>query len=147
MRGACGRKAREQAGVGDLHRRDGIGLAAGEFPTPVPISGNTVYVASYYCPEGHYSADVDYFATSGVDRAPLHFLAERGLSYGNGVFTVWSAECPSREQTWKAANYWVDVVFEPGTAGQDTIAPTLTAIAPESGASGVGLGFRSDGYV
>ena len=45
------------------------------FSTPVTIAANTTYVASYFAPVGHYSADSNYFAGTGVDNAPLHALA------------------------------------------------------------------------
>src|SRR5262249_56677725 len=54
------------------------------FATPVAIQANTVYVASYFAPNGHYSGDLNYFATQGVDTPPLHALAT-GPAGGNGV--------------------------------------------------------------
>ena len=45
------------------------------FTTPVAITANTVYVASYHTNTGHYSINTNYFASSGVDNAPLHALA------------------------------------------------------------------------
>ena len=45
------------------------------FATPVAITANTVYVVSYHSNSGHYSADDGYFASTGVDNAPLHALA------------------------------------------------------------------------
>ncbi len=92
------------------------------FASPVAITANTVYVASYHATSGHYSADVGYFATKGVDNPPLHALAD-GVSGGDGVYAYGSTSSfPS--QTWSSANYWVDVVFS--AAGP---APTLSSIA------------------
>ncbi|RYD76969.1 MAG: DUF4082 domain-containing protein, partial [Verrucomicrobiaceae bacterium] len=87
------------------------GWQQANFFPPVNITANTVYVASYHCPAGHYSADENYFATSGVDRPPLHLLAN-GVSGGNGVYAYGGART-FPNQTWRSANYWVDVVFEP----------------------------------
>src|SRR3954453_2929749 len=42
------------------------------FSSPVSISPNTTYVASYHAPNGHYAEDDNSFASSGVDNAPLH---------------------------------------------------------------------------
>ncbi len=42
------------------------------FASPVAISANTTYVASYFAPAGGYAIDAGYFATSGYDNAPLH---------------------------------------------------------------------------
>ena len=44
------------------------------FSKPVAIASNTVYVASYHCTIGHYSADTGYFSMQGVDNYPLHAL-------------------------------------------------------------------------
>jgi len=79
------------------------------FTTPVAISANTVYVASYHTNVGHYSDDQNYFATSGVDNPPLHTPAS-GVSVGNGVY-AYGAGSTFPNQTWNASNYWVDVMF------------------------------------
>jgi hypothetical protein len=80
------------------------------FSSPVPITANTVYVASYHALNGHYSANLNNFAT-GVDNSPLHALSN-GVSGGNGVYAYGSTSLfPA--QTYNAANYWVDVVFQP----------------------------------
>ena len=81
------------------------------FSSPVAIAANTVYVVSYHANTGHYSADTNYFASAGVDNAPLHALAN-GVSGGNGVF-AYGASGTFPNQTWNSANYWVDVVFSP----------------------------------
>jgi hypothetical protein len=79
------------------------------FASPVPITANTVYVASYHTNVGHYSQDARYFATAGVDNPPLHALAN-GLSGGNGVYAYGSTSS-FPNGTWNSTNYWVDVVF------------------------------------
>jgi hypothetical protein len=79
------------------------------FSSPVAVTANTVYVASYHVNGGHYSADVNYFATKGVDNAPLHALAN-GVSGANGVYAYGSSSAFPTE-TWNTCNYWVDVVF------------------------------------
>jgi len=87
------------------------------FLTPVAITANTVYVASYHTTLGHFSANWNYFATAGVNNAPLHALAnvagipDGRYAYGsNSIFPTGSH---------KAANYWVDVMFNSssGTGG------------------------------
>ncbi|URD49591.1 DUF4082 domain-containing protein [Chroococcidiopsis sp. CCNUC1] len=80
------------------------------FDRPVAISANTVYVASYHTNVGRYSSDENYFAVSGADNGPLHFLVN-GANGGNGVYKYGSSGFPN--QTYKASNYWVDVVFTP----------------------------------
>ena len=80
------------------------------FSTPVAITANTVYVASYHTNVGHYSDDYDYFAGKGVDTPPLHAPAD-GVSGFNGVYAYGSgSNFPSNG--WGSSNYWVDVVFQ-----------------------------------
>jgi Domain of unknown function (DUF4082)/Bacterial Ig domain len=81
------------------------------FSTPVQITANTTYIASYYAPSGHYSADTNYFATTGANSPPLHALAE-GVDGSNGVYfytTNQSGDFPSN--SYSSTNYWVDVLF------------------------------------
>jgi hypothetical protein len=81
------------------------------FSTPVAITANTVYVASYHTNVGHYSDDQNYFASNGVDNPPLHAPAN-WVSGFNGVYAYGSTSSfPT--QGWNSSNYWVDVVFQP----------------------------------
>jgi hypothetical protein len=102
------------------------------FSTPVAITANTVYVASYRCPAGHYSDDQNYFAGKGVDNPPLHAPAD-GVSGFNGVF-VYGSTSSFPNQGWNSSNYWVDVVFSSNVT-QDTTPPTVTAFMVPSTAS------------
>jgi hypothetical protein len=81
------------------------------FSSPVAITANTTYVASYFAPKGHYSATPDFFATSGFDDPPLHLL-ENGVDGANGVYG-YSAGTNFPTSTFNSANYWVDVIFMP----------------------------------
>jgi len=65
-------------------------------------------VASYHSSAGHYSEDDHYFSTS-VDNPPLHALAD-GVAGGNGVY-AYGAAGTFPNQTYNAANYWVDAVL------------------------------------
>jgi hypothetical protein len=96
------------------------GWQQANFASPVAITANTVYVASYHAPDGRYSFDGRYFASTGVTNGPLYALRD-GESGGNGVYRYGSVGFPSN--TYQASNYWVDVVFQPAEAAQ-----TLTAI-------------------
>jgi fibronectin type 3 domain-containing protein len=89
------------------------------FTNPVTITANTVYVASYHTNVGHYSDNLNYFASQGVDNSPLHALAN-GVSGVNGVYRYGSSSA-FPDLGWNSSNYWVDVVFRP--------AATLTSIA------------------
>jgi hypothetical protein len=80
------------------------------FSSPVAITANTVYVASYNTSIGHYSDDQNFFASTGVDSPPLHALAD-GVSGFNGAYSYGSAgSFPN--QGWNSSNYWVDVIFQ-----------------------------------
>jgi hypothetical protein len=84
------------------------------FAKPVAISQNTVYIASYHTTVGHYSDTNNYFATTGVNNAPLHALAN-GSSAHDGPFCYGTTSCfPS--STYASSNYWVDVAFTSAAA-------------------------------
>ena len=105
------------------------------FSSPVPVTAGTVYVASYYAPNGNYSLDSGYFANSGVDAGPVNLLQD-GVSGGNGVYAYGPASSfPS--SSWNASNYWVDVVFAAGAP--DTTAPTVISVTPPDGSIGVAV--------
>ncbi len=107
--------------IGLLYSKDGVLLAqatfTGETPsgwqqvsfsTPVPISANTTYVAAYFAMQGH-SIDDPFFASSGIDNAPLHAL-KFGVDGPNGVFGRGNG--PQFPATaYGSANFWVDVLF------------------------------------
>ena len=79
------------------------------FASPVAITANTTYVASYFAPSGGYAFDSRYFASGGFDDEPLHALGDTEGG-GNGVYNYGSSSSfPS--QSFNATNYWVDVVF------------------------------------
>ena len=96
------------------------------FATPVAITANTVYVASYHTNVGRYAADNNYFTTAGVDTPPLHALRD-GVSGGNGVYNYGPTSAfPSN--TYQSTNYWVDVVFTfPGATATSTPTSTQTS--------------------
>ncbi len=78
--------------------------------TPVAITANTTYVASYHTNVGRYSADSAYFSSSAYSNPPLRALSN-SESGGNGVYRYGSSSA-FPNQTWNSTNYWVDVVFQ-----------------------------------
>lgn len=98
------------------------------FAAPVPVKANTTYVASYFAPVGHYSANSGYFTSGGVDNAPLHALAN-GVDGQNAVY-AYGAGSTYPINSYNAANYWADVVFLPTS--------TYTVAGTISGAGGLG---------
>ena len=110
----------------------GSGWQQASFATPVAIQPNTVYVASYFAPNGHYSGNLSYFATQGVDTPPLHALAT-GVAGGNGVYGYGGAGTfPAT--TYQALNYWVDVLF----SAQPAATLTSITVAPANATLAVG---------
>jgi hypothetical protein len=105
------------------------------FASPVPLKPNTTYIASYLAPNGGYSADGGYFSNKGAGLAPLKAL-QSGVDGGNGVFR-YGAGGGFSTQTYNATNYWVDVVVDTDVASTTT--PTVTAVTPSNGATGVSI--------
>ncbi|HET9648994.1 MAG TPA: N,N-dimethylformamidase beta subunit family domain-containing protein [Microlunatus sp.] len=108
------------------------GWQQADFTTPVPITANTTYVASYLAPSGHYSVNDSYFVTSTTN-GPLSALAD-GADGPNGVYQYGAGGFPT--SGYAASNYWVDVVFSTTTA-PDTTKPTITARTPSDAATDV----------
>lgn len=82
-----------------------------KFATPVPVTANTIYIASYFAPVGSYAADRYYFTNTGVTRGPLQALRD-GVSGADGVY-AYSSTVAFPSSGWQATNYWVDVIFTP----------------------------------
>jgi PKD repeat protein len=101
----------------------GSGWQQVNFSTPVAISPNTTYVASYHTNTGHYVATNNYFATTTLTNGPLHAPAG-----SNGVY-VYSASSAFPSQTYQSTNYYVDLVFN---TSPTTPAPVASAGSAQS---------------
>ncbi len=124
------------------------------FPTPVAITANSVYMASYHTSVGHYSYNLSYFSGTGMDSPPLHALAD-GVSGINGMFSYGTASSFPNQGA-SASNYWVDVAFSPIAAAPTTTSSiwpgTAVPVEADTGpdnAVELGVKFRSDtnGYI
>ena len=103
------------------------------FNNPVLITAGTTYVVSYFTMAGHYAFDMNFFASAGVDTAPLHALAN-GVDGPNGVFSYgFVSSFPA--SSFASTNYWVDVVYVP--KGATLTPPTITTTSPSNAAGGV----------
>ena len=93
------------------------------FASPVPITANTTYVASYHTETG-YPQDVNYFIFAGVDNPPLHAL-QNGVDGGNGVYAYDPSpgEIIFPDQSFAGSNYYVDVVFRKPVSARAMIEP------------------------
>jgi hypothetical protein len=117
-------KAPANTGVhtGTLWSADGQQLAAGtfaeetpsgwqtlEFPAAVPVRAGQTYVASYFAPDGHFSADPDFFYYRDYAAFPLTAEATMvGTGRGNGVC---AADHRFPQAAADGSNFYVDVVF------------------------------------
>src|SRR5271166_642383 len=101
-------------GTATFTGENGSGWQQVQFASPIPVTANTVYVASYFAPSGHYSDDLGYFQGKGVDNPPVHALAD-GISGHNGIFGYFPAPGGFPTNSYISPNYWVDVVFVNGT--------------------------------
>ena len=104
----------------------GSGWQTATFANPVPVTAGTTYVASYFAPVGHYSANGNGLAT-GIENPPLRALGDSTSS--NGVY-AYGASSSFPSNTYRAANYWVDVMYAVPKPGQPS-----NASASEGGAT------------
>jgi hypothetical protein len=112
------------------------------FSSPVSITANTIYVASYHTDVGHYSGDPNYFASAGVDNPPLHALAS-GVS-PDGVYAYGSASTfPTG--SYLSTNYWVDVFFSAGSVSSVAVTPANATISTGSTKQFTAVATYSDG--
>ena len=94
------------------------------FSSPVAITANTVYVASYFSPTGDFAVDRNYF-NAAVNNPPLQAL-QSGASSLNGLYNYGSSSAfPAG--SYQASNYWVDVVFN-GSSGASPLTITTTSL-------------------
>ncbi len=84
------------------------------FSEPVQIEEGVTYVASYWNPGGHFSATSAAFAAGGRTNGDLHAL-DGGTPGGNGVYAYGEASSFPDEPAWNGRNYFVDVLFAPGS--------------------------------
>lgn len=97
------------------------GWQAVRFATPVYITANTTYVASYYSPAGYYSFTGEGLANA-VSNSPLIALAA-GTDGPNGVFK-YGGGFP--DNTFNSANYWADVLFTEVMSSVDYVLTSVT---------------------
>jgi len=93
------------------------------FSSPVAITANTVYVASYYSPTGDFALDRPYFSTTGVNNPPLTAPADGGAGAANGIYAYGStSQFPT--SSYQSSNYWVDVVYNSAAGAPLSVATT-----------------------
>ena len=118
------------------------------FSTPVAITANQLYMASYHTTVGHYSDDQYYFIGNGVDNAPLHAMGTTASSFNGGFAYGTSSVYPN--SPYLGSNYWVDVVFTttappPPTLKSIALSPTGSTIVTGATQQFTATGTYSDG--
>ena len=76
------------------------------FASPVPLTANTIYVASYHTTTGYYSATSAYFTTGHTSAMLL--APDSASAGGNGVYIYGASAFPT--SSYNSTNYWVDVI-------------------------------------
>jgi hypothetical protein len=84
------------------------GWQVANFPSPIPISANTTYIAAYYTSNGQNAWD-EWGMSNGATNGPLTAPASSAVG-GNGVWHLYNA-FPSN--SYDSSNYYVDVLFTP----------------------------------
>lgn len=97
------------------------------FSSPVAVTAGTRYFATYYSPNGTYSATTNAFVTQMVN-PPLASVDSGGVFASGDAFP---------NQSFGAPNYFVDVVFTTTVTTTIDTAPSVAAVTPASGATGV----------
>jgi uncharacterized protein DUF4082 len=108
------------------------GWQEADFASPISISANTTYVATYYCPVGQGAWD-QHELDNGVTNGPLTAPAG-GMVGGNGVYISGNA-FPTID--YAHDNYYVDVAFIPAAGTSPSLVlrfdppnPSITSSAP-----------------
>ncbi|SDT55621.1 DUF4082 domain-containing protein [Actinoplanes derwentensis] len=131
-RGAIWSSTGEQLRGGTFTDESASGWQTLKFSSPLQVTANTTYTASYYAPNGRYAADERFFSSLPWTRYPL--VAPRGTSTtGNGVFRTGNGFPVENSRT--SANYYVDVLFVDG----DTAPPSVLVTTPEDTERGLDL--------
>ena len=103
----------------------GTGWQQANFSSPVEVAAGTTYVASYFAPNGHYSAGAGAF-TQPMTNTPL-------VSVGSGSVYRYGSGFP--DQTFMGTNYYVDVLF---TTSNDS-PPTVSDVSPNDNATSTAI--------
>ncbi len=115
-----------------------LGWQEVQFASPVAITANTTYIASYFTTTGHYAMNSGYFASSYSNGSHLQAPASNVVG-GNGIYQYTINPLGAFPQTNSAnfTNYWVDVIFSSSTS-TNTFINNLTSITDNGGFTSTG---------
>jgi LPXTG-motif cell wall-anchored protein len=91
----------------------------------VPVTAGTTYTASYFAPHGHYAADQNFFTTPTTN-GPLTAPTDSNGAYHYGD------DGGFPDNSFKATNYWVDVLFKPVSTALPSTSTSASATASAS---------------
>ena len=133
-RGQPVERQRHAAGPGHLHRRDGLGLAAGDLLDPGGGDGRHHLRRVVLRPQRPLRARRSTASPHRPTGPPLYALASANAPNGNGVYT-YASTTTFPVNTYQATNYWVDPVYSQ-TLPSVPAAPTgVTATAGNGSAT------------
>ncbi len=128
----------QQLGNVTFQNESATGWQSANFATPIAVTPNTTYEASYLAPHGHYSYDYNYF---NVAHQSGDLVANRATSQsGNGVYTYSSTTTHPAVTSRTLTNYWVDVLFKPTALSatattSSSPTPVVTSSSPSPASS------------
>ena len=127
------------AGVGDVHERDGDGLAAGDVCVTGGGDGEHGVRGVLPCAERRVLVRPQFLCERRIDGGSRCTCCAMGRAAATACY-VYGTSSAFPSGTYQSTNYWVDVVFEAGTPAPDTTPPTVSSRTPASGATGVAVG-------
>lgn len=104
------------------------------FSSPIAISANTTYIASYHTNVGYYSKSTNYFSVTHSNGSLMEALSANVVG-GNGVYKYGGGfpNTISADNT----NYWVDVIFSYSNSNT-AFSNKLTKIIDKNGCTSSG---------
>ena len=97
----------------------GYGWQQVNFSSPVAITANTIYVASFST-QGYFGITTGFFTSGGVTNGPLE-AEPNSVSGGNGVYNR-SGSFPDVDSD--GMNFWVDVAFTASSGSAPAVVAT-----------------------
>jgi len=100
------------------------------FSTPVSVTANTAYIASYFLPQGNYSKSGGFFGSSDFTNGQHLMAPQSAPGEANGLYVYTATSALPTEDAF-STNYWVDVIYAPLVTGSTTF--NLTNIVAANG--------------
>ncbi|MDI2130223.1 DUF4082 domain-containing protein [Yinghuangia seranimata] len=125
-------------GVDNVTNLSGSGWKSVTLASPIAVTANTTYIASYHTMSGNYAYSNGFFSGQSAGNAKIAAPASTGAA-PNGVYK-YSSNTAFPSDTFEDSNYWVDVLYD--TDGSDTTPPTVTGQQPGVNETGVPIALQ-----